>query len=78
MITCSHAVRELWNYLDGLVDEAEREAVEEHLSVCRRCCGELEFAEELRRFLAGHADEQLPPDVHARLSATLHDLEARE
>jgi anti-sigma factor (TIGR02949 family) len=78
VITCSQAVRELWNYLDGLVDEAEREAVEEHLSVCRRCCGELEFAEELRRFLAGHADEQLPPDVHARLSATLHDLEARE
>jgi len=40
MITCAEAVRELWNYLDGLVDETERAAVEKHLDVCRRCCGE--------------------------------------
>jgi hypothetical protein len=51
--------------------------VEEHLDVCRRCCGELEFAEELRGFLARHAGEDLPPDVHARLGATLDELEGR-
>jgi mycothiol system anti-sigma-R factor len=77
VITCADAVRELWNYLDGLVGEAERAAVEEHLSVCRRCCGELEFAEELRGFLARNADEELPPDVHARLAATIEELEGR-
>jgi mycothiol system anti-sigma-R factor len=75
VITCAQAVRELWNYLDGQVDDAQREAVEQHLSVCRRCCGELEFAEELRGFLAKSADEELPPDVHARLIATLDELE---
>ena len=75
MISCAEAVHELWNYLDGLVDESERAAVEEHLSVCRRCCGELEFAEELRGFLARNADEELPPAVHARLHATLTELE---
>lgn len=75
MISCAEAVRELWNYLDGLVDESERVAVEEHLSVCRRCCGELEFAEEVRGFLARNAHEELPPAVHARLSATLSELE---
>jgi len=75
VISCAEAVRELWNYLDGLVDESERAAVEAHLSVCRRCCGELEFAEELRGFLARHADAELPPDVRARLSATLDGLE---
>ena len=75
MISCSEAVRDLWNYLDGLVDESERAAVEEHLSVCRRCCGELEFAEELRGFLARNANEELPLAVHARLRATLTELE---
>lgn len=75
MISCSEAVRDLWNYLDGLVDESERAAVEEHLSVCRRCCGELEFAEELRGFLARNASEELPLAVHARLRATLTELE---
>jgi mycothiol system anti-sigma-R factor len=77
VITCAEAVNELWSYLDGLVDDAQREAVEEHLSVCRRCCGELEFAEELRWFLARHADEELPANVHARLTATLDELERR-
>jgi mycothiol system anti-sigma-R factor len=77
VITCAEAVRELWNYLDGLVDEPQREAVEEHLGVCRRCCGELEFAEELRGFLARHAGEEMPPDVRARLTATLDELGGR-
>jgi len=75
VITCAEAVRELWNYLDGLVDEHERAAVEDHLSICRRCCGELEFAEELRGFLSENAAEELPPEVRRRLVATLEDLE---
>jgi anti-sigma factor (TIGR02949 family) len=75
VITCREAIRQLWNYLDGLVDEPERAAVEEHLSICRRCCGELEFAEELRGMLGRYGAEELPPDVHLRLVATLDELE---
>jgi anti-sigma factor (TIGR02949 family) len=75
VITCAEAVRQLWDYLDGLVDESERALVEEHLAFCRRCCGELEFAEELRDFLATHAEDGLPPDVHNRLTATLDELD---
>lgn len=74
MITCAEAVKQLWDYLDGVVDESQRELVEEHLSFCRRCCGELEFAGELRRFLAAHAEDDLPPEVQARLTATLDEL----
>jgi mycothiol system anti-sigma-R factor len=75
VITCTEAVRQLWAYLDGVVDEPSREAIEEHLSFCRRCCGEVEFAEELRTFLAAHAAEELPGDVRARLTSTLDRLE---
>ena len=74
MITCSEAVRQLWDYLDGVVEESQRELIEEHLGFCRRCCGELEFAEELRRFLASHAEDGLPPAVRARLETTLDEL----
>jgi anti-sigma factor (TIGR02949 family) len=74
VITCSEAVKQLGDYLDGLVEESQRELVEEHLAFCRRCCGELEFAEELRGFLASHAHDNLPPDVRARLTATLDTL----
>ena len=75
MITCAEAVRQLWEYLDGIVEEADREAIEEHLSFCRRCCGELDFAEELCRFLAQPDEPDLPPDVKARLLATLAELQ---
>ena len=77
MITCAEAVRQLWEYLDGSIDESQREAIEEHLSVCRRCCGEVEFAEELRRFLASHAVEEIPDDVRLRLTAALDEAVGR-
>lgn len=77
MITCTEAVKQLWDYLDGVVEESQRELVEEHLSFCRRCCGELEFAEELRGFLASNADDNLPPEVRARLTTTLEELGRR-
>jgi mycothiol system anti-sigma-R factor len=74
MIACSEAVRQLWQYLDGTVGEADRVLLDEHLAHCRRCCGELEFARELRRFLADSAREEIPDDVMRRLNATLEEL----
>lgn len=67
MISCSDAVRQLWSYLDGAVGVADRQAIEEHLDVCKRCCGEAEFASELRSFLTTHAGEELPPATKDRL-----------
>ena len=74
MISCSEAVRRLWEYLDGALDVADRALVEEHLGLCRRCCGEMEFAEELRRFLVRSVDVDLPADVMLRLNQTLEEL----
>jgi mycothiol system anti-sigma-R factor len=76
MISCAEAVRQLWEYLDGALPDADRQAIEEHLSFCRRCCGEVEFAEELRGFLAREAAEEIPDDVRNRLLATLDELES--
>ena len=74
MITCSEAVRQLWEYLDGALDKANRVAVEEHLGVCRRCCGEVEFAEELKGFMAHHGSDSLPEDVRTRLLAFIEEI----
>ena len=71
MISCAEAVRQLWEYLDGVAGQARAAAIEEHLSLCRRCCGEAEFAAELRGFLAARADDDIPSQVHARLLAAL-------
>ncbi len=74
MISCAEAVRQLWEYLDGVAGQAHSAAIEEHLSICRRCCGEAEFAAELRTLLAAHADDHIPPQVPARLLAALAQL----
>jgi anti-sigma factor (TIGR02949 family) len=74
MISCSDAVRQLWEFLDGAVGEADREAIEEHLSVCKRCCGEAEFADELRNFLKSQGYEDLPSATRERLSAFMDRL----
>ncbi len=75
MIRCSEAVRQLWEYLDGTVGEADRQQLEEHLGRCRRCCAELEFAREMRAFLVDRGRDQIPPDVMARFDQTLEELE---
>ena len=74
VIPCSEAVRQLWDYLDQAVAPEDQEKVEEHLSFCRTCCGELEFAKQLRGFLASHQAEEIPPDVKARLQRFVADL----
>ena len=76
MISCAEAVRQLWEYLDHTVEEDDRQQIEEHLLRCRRCCGELEFARELRRFLADAAHhDDLPQDVLQRLTRTVEELD---
>lgn len=74
MISCNDAVRQLWDYLEGDIGEKERHAIEEHLDVCKRCCGEVEFADELRRFLASNATDDLPAATRDRLTSFLEEL----
>jgi anti-sigma factor (TIGR02949 family) len=73
-ITCSEAVRQLWEYLDHVVSVEDQERIEKHLSFCRTCCGELEFAKELRAFLASSEVQEIPPNVKARLERFVQDL----
>lgn len=78
MISCSEAVRQLWEYLEQDLDAADRERVEHHLAFCRRCCGEVEFAEALRDLLGSAARPYLPEDVEQRLTGFLDTLEQGE
>lgn len=75
MISCAEAVEQLWEYLEQEVPADRRADIDEHLAFCRQCCGELEFAEELRRFLADAARPELPPDVEGRLTSFLDGLD---
>lgn len=75
MITCTEAVHRLWEYLENELEAATRGRLEEHLAFCRRCCGELEFARELKAFLASAARPDLPDGVEDRLESFLERLD---
>ncbi len=75
MIRCSDAVRQLWEYLEENLGETDRERVEEHLALCRRCCGEMEFAQALRGMLRSASRTHLPEEVERRLVLSLDALE---
>lgn len=76
MINCTEAVRQLWDYIEKDLHSAEQERMEEHLAFCQRCCGEVEFAQELRSVMQEAARPHVPEQVAARLEKYLDDLEA--
>ncbi|MPZ72406.1 MAG: zf-HC2 domain-containing protein [Nitriliruptorales bacterium] len=75
MISCKEAVAQLWEYVERDLPEQDVASIDEHLAVCRRCCGEAEFAGELRTFMTVHSNRGLPSDVHRRLDSFLGALE---
>ena len=67
MIACRDAVERLWSYLDRNIDGEREQELEQHLGLCRHCCGELEFAKQVRTKLANSADTPLAPTARERL-----------
>lgn len=76
MITCADAVRQMWEYVEQELGPVNRARVERHLALCRRCCGEMEFAEQLREFMARRPDIDLPPTVAEKFDRILDEVEA--
>lgn len=76
LIACDEAVRKLWQFLDEGLTDLDRRAIEEHLDFCVRCCGELQFAQHLRRLLRSTADVSVPSDVEARLDLFIDTFSA--
>jgi anti-sigma factor (TIGR02949 family) len=74
LISCGAAVEQLWEFLDGELDDHDHHAVEAHLAFCVRCCGELEFAKHLRRLLAMGNQAELPDVVRSRLDRFIDEL----
>ncbi len=75
MISCKDAVARLWMYLDRHLGRVQEQELEEHLGVCRHCCGELEFARQIRALLSrSSSSAALPPHTRTRLEELLKGL----
>ena len=75
MIRCKEAVARLWAYLDRNLGRVQEQEMEEHLGLCRHCCGELAFARQIRDLLKRPSGEtEIPPEVRVKLEASLKRL----
>ncbi len=75
MISCAEAVTRLWDYVGRSLPAAEAVQIDEHIAVCRQCCGEADFAGELRGFLTVHAQDDIPAEARDRLETFLTKLD---
>lgn len=75
MISCDDAVRRLWEYLENDLAPDDNGRVESHLALCRRCCGEAEFAAALQQMLRSAGGCDLPADVERQFTGFLERLE---
>ncbi len=76
MIDCREAVARMWAYLSRGLDTADVDSLEEHLGVCQRCCGELEFSRQLRDMVAETGTRPMPAAVRNRIEDLLTDSDA--
>ncbi len=78
MISCREAVARLWAYLDRNLGRVQERELEEHLGLCRHCCGELEFARHLQALLRRSGTRTaLSAEVRARLETFARQLGGR-
>ena len=71
LIECREAVARMWAYLSEGLEKRDVDALEMHLGVCERCCGELEFSRQLRERVATADVDQMPQPVRARINELL-------
>lgn len=77
MIACKVAVERLWGYLDRNLERAQEEELEQHLGLCRHCCGELEFSRQVRSKLAASSESTLSPAGRTRLDEFVRRIDER-
>jgi hypothetical protein len=74
MIPCDVAVRQLWEYVANAVTPADHARIDEHLAICRQCCGEVEFLRHLCALLAVQGTDHVPPEAMRRLDQFVEEL----
>ena len=72
---CDVALAELYEFLDGELNEESRQRIEQHLRDCSPCLEAFDFEAEVRRLLANRCRDQCPAALRQRIQAALESGE---
>lgn len=73
-IDCEEALRRLFDFLDGALEEGPHREVADHLERCRSCFSRAEFERRLKAHLAELGEEPVPPVFEQRIRALIGQL----
>ena len=68
---CDDALHTMYEFLDGELTSAKRDAIRAHLDECPPCFEGFDFEAELRLVIARKCIEEVPGDLKARIAAAL-------
>ena len=68
---CDVALAELYEFLDGELDDQARQRIEQHLRDWSPCLEAFDFEAEIRRLVADRCRDQCPGELRQRNQAAL-------
>ena len=67
-IDCDEVMRQLFDYLDGEVDETVEHEMHHHIDECRSCFSRVEFEKTLKDKIRAGKDKALPDSLQDRVA----------
>jgi anti-sigma factor RsiW len=73
-IECEQALRQVFEYIDHVLDDTERAAMEHHLHTCHSCYSRVEFEGRLKAKLGELKKHDADPTVRERIKKLLESF----
>ena len=74
-LNCDDAVHALYHFLDGELTDEKRAQIAAHLDQCAPCGSAAHFEADLRRVIADHCTDRVPPSLIERVAAAIQEEE---
>ena len=74
-IDCDEVMRQLFDFLDGEVDEKAEHEIHHHIDECRSCFTRVEFERVLKERIRASKEEPLPESLQNRITDLMKNLD---
>ena len=71
MADCNETLRELYQFLDGELTEADRLHIQQHLDDCSPCLEAYDFNAELRQVVRSRCVDHVPDSLRERIAKAI-------
>jgi anti-sigma factor (TIGR02949 family) len=75
-IDCDEVMRQLFDYLDGEVEETAEHEIHHHIDECRSCFSRVEFEKVLKERVRDSREQELPESLRDRVTDLMQNFSA--